>query len=206
LERTDATPVAPTIRLATPADASQIREIYAPFCESTPVSFETEPPSVEEMERRISTTLTLHPWLVCDDARHVLGYAYASKHRERAAYRWSVDVSVYVREGRRGAGLGRALYTTLFAILRLQGFIRALAGITLPNAGSVGLHTSMGFEPVGVYRAIGFKCGQWHDVAWWQLALQSHEGEPAEPLELGRVVAMSGWDGAIDSGMALIRT
>jgi L-amino acid N-acyltransferase YncA len=195
----------PTIRLASPGDASQIHEIYAPFCESTPVSFETEPPSVEEMGRRISKALALYPWLVCADAGQVLGYAYASKHRERAAYRWSVDVSVYVREGRRRAGLGRALYMSLFAILRLQGFTRALAGTTLPNAGSVGLHTAMGFEPVGVYRAIGFKCGRWHDVAWWQLALQIHDGQPAEPLELNRVVAMPGWSEAIDAGRPLIR-
>jgi L-amino acid N-acyltransferase YncA len=204
LERPPATS-ASTIRLATPGDAGQIHEIYAPFCESTPVSFETEVPTVEEMARRISKTLPYHPWLVCDLGGQLLGYAYASKHRERAAYRWSVDVSVYVREGRRRAGLGRALYTSLFAILRLQGFTTALAGTTLPNPGSVGLHTAMGFLPVGVYRAIGFKCGQWHDVAWWQLPLRSHEGQPAEPLELGHALAMPEWAEAIDAGRALIR-
>jgi L-amino acid N-acyltransferase YncA len=189
--------LAPTIRLATLDDAGQIREIYAPFCDASPVSFETEAPTVDEMERRISRTLAFYPWLVCDEAGHILGYAYAARHRDRAAYRWSVDVSVYVREGRRGAGLGRSLYTSLFAILRLQGFTTALAGTTLPNPGSVGLHTAMGFGPVGVYRAIGFKCGRWHDVAWWQLALKEHEGEPPEPLELARVRELAGWAEAI---------
>jgi phosphinothricin acetyltransferase len=140
--------MAATIRLATEDDAVQIAEIYAPFCRETPISFETEPPAAGEMRERIARTVKSYPWLVCDDGGQILGYAYASRHRERAAYRWSVDVSVYVREGRRRTGLGRALYTSLFALLRLQGFQNALAGATLPNSGSVGLHEAMGFEPV----------------------------------------------------------
>src|SRR5690348_10479220 len=170
--------MAPTIRLATEDDAAQILEIYAPFCLDTTVSLETEPPSLDEMRRRMTKTLPSFPWLVCDEAGLVLGYAYASKHRERAAYVWSVDVSVYVCEGRRRGGLGRALYTSLFAILRLQGYYNALAGVTLPNPGSEGLHRAMGFQPVGVYRNIGHKRGGWHDVAWSQLALRDLEPNP----------------------------
>lgn len=176
------------IRIVNLDDAESIRDIYAPFCEATPVSFETHAPSVDEMRRRISKLKASFPWLVCDRGGVIAGYAYASPHRERAAYRWSVDVSAYVHEGCRRAGVGRALYTRLFEILRRQGFYTALAGITLPNPGSVGLHESMGFEPVGVYRRIGYKCGQWHDVAWYQLGLREDSGEPAEPLVFDQFV------------------
>jgi L-amino acid N-acyltransferase YncA len=170
------------IRVADLDDAQQVREIYAPFCTATPVSFETEVPSVEEMRRRIAATLEFFPWLVAEDAGRVLGYAYASRHRERAAYRWSADVSVYVREGERGKGIGRALYTALFAILRLQGIFNVLAGITLPNNASVALHEAMGMRLLGVYESIGYKCGAWHDVGWWQFSLGPHDGPPEEPV------------------------
>jgi phosphinothricin acetyltransferase len=192
-----------TIRLATLDDADPILEIYAPFCRATPVSFETEPPTVEEMCERIAKTLKSLPWLVCERDQQILGYAYASAHRERAAYRWSVDVSAYVKEGFRRAGIGRALYTSLIALLRLQGFYNAIAGITLPNPDSVGLHEAMRFQPVGVYRAIGFKCGDWHDVAWYQLALREPDGEPAEPLEFARVRDRPEWPSALDVGRSL---
>jgi L-amino acid N-acyltransferase YncA len=174
----------PVIRLATLEDAAAICEIYAPFCENTPVSFEMEAPSVDEMRRRISKTLQSLPWIVFEHDNSILGYAYASPHRERAAYRWSVDVSAYVRDGHRRSGVGRALYTKLFEIVRSQGFYTALAGITLPNPGSVGLHEAMGFELIGVYRNIGYKCGNWHDVAWYQLPLRAYGPEPADPQAL----------------------
>jgi L-amino acid N-acyltransferase YncA len=173
----------PVIRLATLDDAAAIRDIYAPFCEATPISFETQAPSVDETRRRITKTLKSLPWLVQEHDGEIVGYAYASPHRERAAYRWSVDVSAYVRAGHRRSGVGRALYTSLFALLRLQGFRNAIAGITLPNPGSVGLHESLGFQLVGVYQHIGFKCGNWHDVAWYQLTLCEPVGEPVDPLD-----------------------
>lgn len=193
-----------TIRLATEDDAAQILDIYAPFCRESTVSFEIEPPSLNVMCYRIAGVLSALPWLVCDEAGLILGYAYASKHRERAAYAWSVDVSVYVRDGRRRGGLGRALYTTLFAILRLQGYYNAVAGVTLPNPGSEGLHRAMGFEPVGVYRHIGYKCGDWHDVAWSQLALREPEREPGLPLGLDAVLGSPQWNEAIAAGEALL--
>lgn len=173
----------PTIRLAGPADAAGIAEIYAPIVAETPISFETQVPTTQEFEARITAALELAPWLVCADAATgaIVGYAYGSKHSERAAYAWSANVSIYVREGLRRTGVGRALYTALFALLRLQGFRAAHAGVTLPNAASVGLHESLGFKPVGVYRAVGFKHGQWHDVGWWQLELAPRVGCP-EPL------------------------
>ena len=157
-----------TIRVASVDDAAECLEIYAPFCVATPVSFEAEVPSLDDMCGRIAKTLEFFPWLIAEQGGRVLGYAYASRHRERAAYRWAADVSVYVREEERGKGLGRALYTSLFAILRLQGIYSVLAGITLPNRASVVLHEAMGLRPLGVYTGIGYKCGAWHDVGWWQ--------------------------------------
>jgi L-amino acid N-acyltransferase YncA len=193
-----------TIRLATQKDAGQILEIYAPFCVATPVSFETEPPSLAEMRQRINNTLKSLPWLVCEHRRRMLGYAYASRHRERAAYRWSVDVSVYVRDGHRGSGLGRALYSSLFAILRLQGFYNILAGISLPNPASVSLHESMGLRRLGVYQRIGFKCGEWHDVGWWQLALRDPIDEPADPRALPVILDLDEYRDALAAGQALL--
>jgi phosphinothricin acetyltransferase len=193
------------IRMASEADAAVIAEIYAPFCLETPVSFETEAPTVEEMRSRIRKTLKTYPWLVCDDDGIVVGYAYAGQHRERAAYRWSVDVSVYIREGHRCSGMGRALYTSLLAVLQLQGFHSALAGATLPNPGSVALHEGMGFELVGTYQNIGFKCGKWHDVRWWQRKLAANDGDPSEPLDLRQASALHGWEAALAAGSHLLR-
>jgi L-amino acid N-acyltransferase YncA len=192
------------LRLANAEDAEQIQAIYGPFCRDTAVSFEIQAPTVDEMRRRIDKTLVSLPWLVCEAGGQIVGYAYASPHRERAAYRWSADVSVYVSERYRRAGLGRALYTSLLGVLRLQGFYNALAGITLPNEGSVSLHRAMGFEPLGVYRGIGFKNGAWHDVLWLQLELRRRESEPMEPLDFGIVRDSAEWLEALAEGSALL--
>jgi L-amino acid N-acyltransferase YncA len=194
-----------TMRVAVPEDALQVLEIYAPFCLATPVSFETEAPSVEEIERRILSTLEFFPWLVALEGDRVLGYAYASRHRERAAYRWSADVSVYVREDTRGKGVGRALYASLFAILRLQGIYNILAGISVPNPASVALHEAMGLLPLGVYAGIGFKCGAWHDVGWWQLALKPHHGLPLEPIAFPSIRDRVECSDAIRSGLGFVK-
>jgi L-amino acid N-acyltransferase YncA len=148
--------------------------------------------------------LTFAPWLVCVDGRRVIGYAYASRHRERAAYRWCVDVSVYVRDGCRGAGVGRALYTSLIALLRLQGFCAAHAGITLPNEASVRLHESLGFRPVAVYPRVGFKCGAWHDVGWWQLGLQERIGEPGPVSSMDAMRQSRQWNEAMALGQPFV--
>jgi len=195
--------MAATIRLAAPGDSQEIRDIYAPFCENTPVSFETQAPTAEEMCQRISKILKSHPWLVYENDGQVLGYAYASPHRERSAYRWAVDVSAYVRDGHRRLGVGRSLYASLFALLHLQGFYRALAGVTLPNAGSVGLHQAMGFQPLGTYQSVGYKCGRWHDVQWFQLALRNCNGAPADPLDFEVVRELPQWNERMATGLAL---
>jgi phosphinothricin acetyltransferase len=192
------------IRLAEERDAEAIQRIYAPFVLQTAVSFEIEPPSADEMRSRIAATLARLPWLVCERQENVIGYAYASPHRARAAYGWSVDVTIYIHEEHRRHGVGRALYTSLLAALRLQGFYNAYAGVTLPNPGSVGLHEAMGFQPVGIYRDVGYKFGKWHDVGWWQLALRDRSA-PAAPENLASVVAGAGWEAAMRSGLALLK-
>ena len=194
----------PTIRLAKLDDAEQVQTIYAPYCR-TPISFETEPPTLNEMRRRLEKILDPYPWLVCEDGGEILGYVYASQHRERAAYRWSVDTTVYVRLGRQRRGLGRALYTSLLAMLPLQGFVNAYAGVTLPNPGSVGLHEAMGFRPVGVYERVGFKAGSWHDVAWFQRPLRARPDEPPLPSRLEEVRHTTAWLHALSSGVQFLR-
>jgi len=173
------------IRAARLEDAGQIREIYAPNVTEAFISFEAEPPTAGEMRERIAKTLATHPWLVHDEGGRILGYAYASKHRERAAYQWSADVSCYVRPEARGRGIGKALYTELLRRLEAQGFRNAYAGIALPNDASVRLHESVGFKPIGVYRGVGFKQGAWRDVGWWGVQLGAPESNPAPPRPPG---------------------
>ncbi|MCE4555640.1 arsinothricin resistance N-acetyltransferase ArsN1 family B [Pelomonas cellulosilytica] len=170
------------IRTVTPADAAALAAIYAPVVQHTAISFETEPPDAAEMAARVVKTLPALPWLVAEDAvGRVVGYAYAGRHRERTAYQWSVDTTVYVREDRRGQGVGRALYGELLPLLADLGYCQAFAGIALPNAGSVGLHEAMGFMSLGVFRDVGFKHGAWRDVGWWQKTLRPLEEEPTVP-------------------------
>lgn len=172
------------IRLAGESDAEAMAAIYRPIVENTTISFESVAPSAEAMARRLADVAAAHPWIVCERAGQLAGYAYASPHRARAAYRWSVDTSVYVAAAHQRAGVGRGLYAALFAILRAQRYINAFAGIALPNPASVGLHESLGFETIGVFRRVGFKHGVWHDVGWWQLRLRELDGPPAEPIAI----------------------
>jgi L-amino acid N-acyltransferase YncA len=163
-------------------DAAACLEIYASYVRDTAISFEEVVPTQAEFTERIRAHARTHPWLVFEASSGIAGYAYASQHRSRAAYRWAADVTVYVAPGRHRHGVGRRLYSELFGRLRKQGFHVACAGITLPNPASVGLHESLGFEPVGVYRRIGWKAGAWHDVGWWQLELQPPTpGAPPDP-------------------------
>jgi len=166
------------IRAATPEDAAACAAIYAPYVTDTVISFETEPPTTDEMAARIASA---HAWLVYEDDGAVAGYAYAGTFHPRAAYRWATEVSVYLELGRRRTGAGRALYDVLLPHLTERGFRMAIAGMTLPNPASEGLHAALGFEPVGTYRDIGYKFGAWHDVAWTQRVLARGEDPPEEP-------------------------
>ena len=169
-------------------DAEAIATIYAPYVTDTVVSFEDVPPTAAEMAARIGRLTKTHAWVVADHGGEILGYAYGCPHRERAAYRWATEVSVYVDARHQRRGAGRALYEALLGLLADQGYRIALAGIALPNDASVGLHEACGFGPVGIYREIGFKHGTWWDVSWWQrgLAGEAADGEPPEPGRLLR--------------------
>lgn len=160
-----------SIRTATVDDAAAVAEIYRPIVESTTISFEETAPGADEIARRIHETTRAYPWLIAQSSAGVAGYAYGSRHRERAGYRYSVDVSVYVAQTARRCGVGTALYAALFVRLRELGLHRAFAGITLPNEASVTLHRRCGFEPVGIYKEVGRKFDRWLDVSWWQKAL-----------------------------------
>ena len=162
-------------------DARAIRDIYAPFVSDSATSFELAAPDLAEVERRIEAQRNRYPWLVFESGPGILGYAYASTHRDRPAYQWSVEVSVYVDPRAHRRGVGRALYSALFDLLRRQGYVNAYAGITLPNPSSVRLHESLGFVDVGVFRGIGFKFDRWHDVAWLHLPLVEAPRSVPEP-------------------------
>jgi len=190
-----------TIRLAREADAKAIAGIYAPYCEGSAVSFEEIAPTAEQMAQRIDAIGRTRPWLVLEDGGLVAGYAYASPHNERAAYRWSVNTAIYVSGTHHRRGAGRALYTTLFELLRLLGYYTAVAGITLPNPASVGLHEAFGFSLVGVYRDIGHKMGAWRDVAWYQAAIESASPHPPEPREIGTLHGSPEWHDAVARGL-----
>jgi L-amino acid N-acyltransferase YncA len=194
------------IRLATESDAEAIQAIYAPNVLNTVISFETEVPTVEEMCERIHKYLLTHPWLVCENGHgEIMGYVYASKHRERAAYQWSVDVTAYVSPKAQRSGIARGLYTSLFALLRLQSYFNAYAGIALPNDASIGVHKAVGFQPIGVYHNVGYKFGKWHDVSWWGLELQPLADNPTPPKPLQAIMNHPDWHVALNAGLPLIR-
>ena len=172
------------VRLATVDDAAACAAIYAPYVTSTCISFESVPPTVDEMAGRIARALVAHAWLVAlDPAGTVVGYAYGGPFAGREAYRWSCEVSVYVRQGVRRTGTGRALYDALLESLAGRGYRRVFAGIALPNEASEALHRALGFTPAAVYRRVGWKQGRWHDVAWLQRSLgPGPEDAPPAPL------------------------
>lgn len=169
------------VRDASESDAVACAAVYRPYVTDTAITFETDPPAPAEMARRIADAQRTHAWLVAEQGGRVVGYAYGGPHKTRAAYRWSCEVSVYLEVGLRRAGTGRALYEALFARLAGRGFRTAVAGMALPNDASAGLHRALGFEPVGVYRRIGWKNGAWHDVAWVQRDLAGAVDPPTGP-------------------------
>jgi L-amino acid N-acyltransferase YncA len=168
------------VRDANEDDADACAAIYAPYVTDTAITFEYEPPSAAEMARRIAAAQRAHAWLVLEDDGRVVGYAYGGPYKERAAYRWSSEVSVYLETGRRRSGSGRLLYAALFERLAERGFHTLVAGMTLPNDASEGLHRAMGFEPIGIFRRVGWKHGQWRDVAWAQRSLGTDDEPPVD--------------------------
>lgn len=172
-------PLALRIRTAQPSDAAAIAAIYRPIVNATAISFEEQAPSDHEMAQRITAANDRHRWLLAESAGRIAGYAYATGHRARSAYRFSAETSVYVDPACHGQGIGAALYRRLFEELAARGFYHAYAGIALPNDASIRLHVSAGFEHVGTFPMVGFKFGRWHDVAWWHKTVQP--GVPHTP-------------------------
>lgn len=175
------------IRMADVRDAEAMLAIYSPYVTGTSVTFETEVPSVEDFRGRIERTTGQYPWLVCEVDGTVAGYAYASRHRERAAYQWSVDMSVYVDRQFHRRGIARALYTAIVGLLRRQGYHSAFAGVTSPNPASAAFHRQMGFQIIGVFENDGFKLGEWHGVTWFRLPLLECAGAPEPPRPIGDI-------------------
>lgn len=169
------------IRLATAADAPSLAVIYGPAVRDSATSFELMAPDAAEMARRVEALAARFPWLVYEDGGAVGGYAYASPHRDRAAYQWSVEVSAYVAPEWQRRGIARRLYESLFTILAELGYVNAYAGITLPNPASVGFHTALGFRPVGTYHGVGHKFGRWHDVIWLEREIVPRPAAPPPP-------------------------
>ena len=183
-----------TIRPATPADATAIAAIYAPYVLSGTVSFETDAPDARAIRTRMAASDGLYPWIVATvagadsgDGDVVLAYAYASKFRDRPAYRYVVETSIYVATTTTGNGVGRLLYEALVDTLRAQGFTQAIGVISLPNDSSITLHEQAGFQRAGVYREIGFKHGRWIDVGFWQCELNDSTIPPVEPRKFSDV-------------------
>ncbi|MEA2447854.1 MAG: hypothetical protein QOK47_1491 [Actinomycetota bacterium] len=165
------------IRDARPEDVPGILSIYGPIVQETEISFESESPTIDDLTARVQRS---HVWLVDEDAGAITGYAYAAPFHERAGYRWSVEISVYVDANHQRSGIGRALVEALLACLVDMGFVNVFAGVALPNTGSVRLFESLGFEQIALQKEVGFKLGRWIDVGWWQKHLRERSDPPPE--------------------------
>jgi len=177
-----------TIRLATVADAAGMLAVYKPYVETSSATFEYEVPSLQEYTGRVEAVLPGYPWLVCEAEGIIIGYAYGHKHRDRTAYQWSPESTIYIAQSHHGKGIGKILYEAMFSILKLQGFVNIYAGVLSTNAGSNKLHRSMGFSEIGLFKNIGYKLGEWHSNIWYELAIGSHTPEPATPKKMSAIM------------------
>jgi len=193
------------ISMSENSDAQAVLDIYRPFIESSAVTFETAVPSLDSFKKRMRDVRKEAPWLVCRSGEMLLGYAYGGRHRVREAYRWSREVSVYIKEGYQGMGIASGLYSSLIELMRLQGYCNLLAGITIPNPKSVGFHESMGFRHVGTYRNVGYKLGSFHDVGWWELFIGDKALAPSEITPPDEVLGTDMGKKALVLGMEMIR-
>ncbi len=176
-----------TIRMAEESDAKALLAIYAPYVEKTAVTFEYEVPTVLEFKNRIASTLKRYPYLAAIRAGHILGYAYASAFKERAAYDWAVETSIYVSEGARRTGAGSLLYEALEDYLKRQNVINVNACIAYPNPGSIAFHEKYGYRTVGHFTKCGYKLGQWWDMVWMEKMLVPHPEQPEPFIPVGRL-------------------
>ena len=177
------------IRLAVPEDAEAILNIYAGYIRNTVITFEVEVPTVEAFQKRMEQIQEQFPWLVCEIDGVIAGYAYASKHAQRAAYRWSADLSVYIDEKYHRRHIAAALYAALYAMLKAQGYYTVYAGVSTPNPKSEAFHLAQGFTVVGVYPNVGYKHGKWCTLTWYGLPLREYGEVPREPKLLIEALA-----------------
>ncbi|GHA31444.1 N-acetyltransferase [Salinimicrobium marinum] len=176
-----------SLRLVTEQDVHEVLDIYKPYVQNTIVSFEYDVPTIEEYLQRIKTNTVDYPWLVGLRNKEIIGYAYAGRHRNRTAYQWSPESTIYLSPEVHGKGVARILYDTLFRLLRLQGYCNVYAGIGLPNDRSTRFHRALGFEEIGIFKKVGYKHGNWHDTQWFQLQLNEPVLEPPTPKKLDEV-------------------
>lgn len=172
-----------TLRFALPADAGALLGIYTPYIR-TSVTFETEAPTLSEFQRRIQGTVGMFPYLVAQRGVDIVGYGYAGRYGQRAAYRWNAELSLYLRQDMRGHGLGKRLYAALIELVRMQGFRHAYAVVVLPNPASEHLQAAFGFEQVAVLRNAGYKCAAWRDVAHYRKQLNPLDSPPPEIIPI----------------------
>lgn len=193
------------IRLASAADAAAIHQIYLPIVRDTHISFEQIAPTTGEIATRIEKTLSQYPWLVCELDGRLAGYSYASAFRARAAYQWTAETTVYIHPEFQRRGVARALYSSLMAILREQGYCSAIGVIALPNEGSIRAHEALGFRKVGILKNVGYKAGAWRDSGWWQLELRHAPSQPQSPRPVSELADQDNFPALLRTGLARIR-
>jgi L-amino acid N-acyltransferase YncA len=175
------------IRFISLNDAQATLEIYKPYVLNTYITFEYDVPTLEDWKNKIEKITLKYPWLVCEHEGEIAGYAYGSMHRDRTAYQWSPESTVYISEKYHRKGIARALYQRLFAIMKLQGYVNVYAGVSMPNVKSEEFHKALGFTELGTFKNIGYKLGAWHDTKWFQLQLSEHGLNPPPPRTIAEV-------------------
>ena len=193
------------IRSVKESDSKAIQEIYAPYVLHTPVSLETKVPSLSEINRRILKIKNELPWLICEIDNEVAGYAYAVDHRSRTAYQWTKELSVYIDPKYRRKRLASALYTSVIDILKVQGALNVLAGITLPNSESVSFHENFGFKLIGIYHRVGYKLNKFHDTGWYEYVINNSDNAPLPIVQVSKLRNSGEWVKAIHHGLSLIK-
>ncbi len=194
------------IRLATIEDSDSLLAIYAPYIANTAITFEYQIPSKMEFRERVANIRKEYPWLVCEINNQIVGYAYASRFREREAYKWSVSLSIYINQNYHGKGIGKALYYALLELLKLQGYYNAYVTITLPNIKSESFHEAIGFKEIGVYHKAGYKLGAWHDIKGYELKINEHIQSPVEPKSINEISNTGEFKAIIEKAEQMIKT
>ena len=193
-----------SFRLAEERDSAHMLDIYSRYVTETAVTFEYDVPTTEEFACRIRKVTSRYPWIVCECGGRVVGYAYASEFRERAAFKWSCELSVYVADDHQGHGIGKALYKALLDLLKRLGYRTAIACVTYPNEVSDKFHRSLGFVHTGVFGDVGYKLGEWRGVSWYQLPLAEYSLSPDAPKSIVEMDPAELCD-VLDSYVSLIR-